>query len=119
HRGRASGAQRSVAALSGVALGGGLELALACDVRIAADHVKLGAPEVGIGTVPGWGMTTRLPTVVGPARAKQMILTGLPIDAARAAEWGLVSEVVPADELAAAAGAIAARVVATGARGVQ
>jgi enoyl-CoA hydratase/carnithine racemase len=111
--------QPTIAALNGVAFGGGLELALACDVRIAADHVKLGAPEVGIGTVPGWGMTTRLVTVVGPARAKQMILTGLPIDAARAAEWGLVSEVVPADELAAAAGELAARIAAQAPVAVQ
>ena len=87
--------QPTIAALNGVAFGGGLELALACDLRIAADHVKLGAPEVGIATVPGWGMTTRLAAVVGPARAKQMILTGSPIDAADAAAWGLVSEVVP------------------------
>ena len=73
--------QPTIAALNGIAYGGGLELALACDLRIAADHVKLAAPEVGIATVPGWGMTTRLATIVGPARAKQMILTGLPIDA--------------------------------------
>ena len=70
--------QPTIAALNGIAYGGGLELALACDLRIAADHVKLAAPEVGIATVPGWGMTTRLATIVGPARAKQMILTGTP-----------------------------------------
>ena len=57
--------QPTIAALNGIAYGGGLELALACDLRIAADHVKLAAPEVGIATVPGWGMTTRLATIVG------------------------------------------------------
>ena len=80
--------QPTIAALNGIAYGGGLELALACDLRLAADHVKLAAPEVGIATVPGWGMTTRLATIVGPARAKQMILTGIPIDAERAAAVG-------------------------------
>jgi enoyl-CoA hydratase len=111
--------QPTIAVLNGAAFGGGLELALACDLRIAADHVKLGAPEVGIGTVPGWGMTTRLATVVGPARAKQMILTGLPVDAARAAAWGLVSEVVPADGLAAGADELAARIAAQAPVAVQ
>ena len=111
--------QPTIAVLNGVAFGGGLELALACDLRIAADHVQVGAPEVGIGTVPGWGMTTRLATVVGPARAKQMILTGLPIDAARAAAWGVISEVVPADELGVRAGELAARISAQAPVAVQ
>jgi enoyl-CoA hydratase len=94
--------QPTIAALNGIAYGGGLELALACDLRLAADHVTLRAPEVGIATVPGWGMTTRLATVAGPARAKQMILTGMPIDAVRAEAWGIISEVVPAADLEAA-----------------
>jgi len=111
--------QPTIAVLNGVAFGGGLELALACDLRIAADHVRVGAPEVGIGTVPGWGMTTRLPAVVGPARAKQMILTGAPIDAAQAASWGLVSEVLPADELAARAEELAALISAQSPVAVQ
>lgn len=111
--------QPTIAALNGVAFGGGLELALACDLRIAADHVRVGAPEVGIGTVPGWGMTTRLATVVGPARAKQMILTGSPVDAAVAAAWGLVSEIVPAAELGARAGELAARIAAQAPVAVQ
>lgn len=111
--------QPTIAALNGIAYGGGLELALACDLRLAADHVKLAAPEVGIATVPGWGMTTRLATVVGPARAKQMILTGLPIDAERAADWGLVSEVVPAADLDAATDDLAARIAAQAPVAVQ
>lgn len=102
--------QPTIAALNGITYGGGLELALACDLRIAADHVRLAAPEVGIATVPGWGMTTRLPTIVGRARAKQMILTGIPIDAERAAQWGLVSDVVPMADLAAATDALASRI---------
>lgn len=111
--------QPTIAVLNGIAFGGGLELALACDLRIAADHVTVGAPEVGIGTVPGWGMTTRLAAVVGSARAKQMILTGSPIDAAQAAAWGLVSEVVPADDLAARANELAARIAAQAPIAVQ
>ena len=111
--------QPTIAALNGIAYGGGLELALACDLRLAADHVKLAAPEVGIATVPGWGMTTRLATVVGPARAKQMILTGLPIDAERAASWGLVSEVVPAADLDSATADLAARIAAQAPVAVQ
>ena len=111
--------QPTIAALNGIAYGGGLELALACDLRLAADHVKLAAPEVGIATVPGWGMTTRLATVVGPARAKQMILTGLPIDAERAASWGVVSEVVPAADLDAATDDLAARIAAQAPVAVQ
>ena len=111
--------QPTIAALNGIAYGGGLELALACDLRLAADHVKLAAPEVGIATVPGWGMTTRLATVVGPARAKQMILTGLPIEAARAADWGLVSEVVRAADLDDATDDLAARISAQAPVAVQ
>jgi enoyl-CoA hydratase/carnithine racemase len=91
--------QPTIAAVNGIAYGGGLELALACDLRIAADTVKVAAPEVGIATIPGWGMTTRLALVAGPARAKQLILTGEPIDARRAEAWGILSEVVPADAL--------------------
>jgi enoyl-CoA hydratase/carnithine racemase len=91
--------QPTIAALNGIAYGGGLELALACDLRIAGDTVKVAAPEVGIATVPGWGMTTRLAAVAGPARAKQMILTGEPVEARRAEAWGVLSEVVPAAEL--------------------
>jgi enoyl-CoA hydratase len=94
--------QPVVAAIGGHALGGGLELALACDIRIAADHAKLGLPEVGIGVMPGWGGTWRLAEAVGAARAREMILTGRLIEAPTAAAYGLVHETVPADDLAAA-----------------
>lgn len=89
----------TIAALDGFTLGGGLELALACDLRVAADGVELGAPEVTIGTVPGWGGTQRLPRLIGAARAKQMIFTGERIGADVAERWGLVNEVVARDNL--------------------
>jgi len=111
--------QPTIAALNGIAYGGGLELALACDLRIAADTVRLAAPEVGIGTIPGWGMTTRLAAVAGPARAKQMILTGEPVDARRAESWGVLSEVVPAAELGEAVRRTAERVAAQAPVAVQ
>ncbi len=111
--------QPTIAALNGIAYGGGLELALACDLRIAADTVKVAAPEVGIGTIPAWGMTTRLAGVAGPARAKQLILTGEPIDARRAEAWGILSEVVPAPELQDAARRTAERIAAQAPVAVQ
>ncbi len=111
--------QPTIAALNGIAYGGGLELALACDLRIAADTVKVAAPEVGIGTIPGWGMTTRLAVVAGPARAKQMILGGEPVDARRAEAWGVLSEVVPAAELQDAVRRTAERIAAQAPVAVQ
>ena len=111
--------QPTIAALNGIAYGGGLELALACDLRIAADTVKVAAPEVGIGTIPAWGMTTRLAVVAGPARAKQLILTGEPVDARRAEAWGILSEVVPAAELDAAVRRTAERIAAMAPVAVQ
>lgn len=85
-----------IAAIEGVALGGGLELALCCDIRVAGDTATLGLPEVGLGAIPGSGGTQRLPRLIGPGRAKEMILLGEPVDAKRAAEIGLVERVVPA-----------------------
>ena len=111
--------QPTIAALNGIAYGGGLELALACDLRIAADTVKVAAPEVGIATIPAWGMLTRLAVVAGPARAKQMILTGEPVDARRAEGWGVLSEVVPAAELQAAVRRTAERIAAQAPVAVQ
>jgi len=111
--------QPTIAALNGIAYGGGLELALACDLRIAADTVKVAAPEVGIATIPGWGMTTRLAEVAGPARAKQMILSGQPVEARRAEAWGVLSEVVAAAELQEAVRRTAERIAAQAPVAVQ
>jgi enoyl-CoA hydratase len=93
--------------LEGDALGGGLELALAADMRLAAEGVRLGCPEVGIGAVPGWLGCARLQALVGPGRARQLILTGVPVDAALAERWGLVNEVWPREALRGRADEIA------------
>ncbi|WP_437483545.1 enoyl-CoA hydratase-related protein [Sorangium sp. So ce1014] len=84
-----------IAAINGVAFGGGLELALLCDLRVAAPHVELALPETSLGIIPGAGGTQRLPRVVGEARAKEMILLGRKLTAAEALAWGLVNRVSP------------------------
>jgi methylglutaconyl-CoA hydratase len=84
-----------VAAINGVALGGGLELALVCDLRVAAAHAQLGLPETSLGIIPGAGGTQRLPRLVGEARAKEMILLARRLSAAEALAWGLVNRVTP------------------------
>jgi enoyl-CoA hydratase/carnithine racemase len=89
----------TIAAVSGYALGGGCELALACDFRIASDKARFGQPEILLGIIPGGGGTQRLARLVGPSRAKDLILTGRQVDAAEAMAMGLVDEVVPAEEL--------------------
>jgi enoyl-CoA hydratase len=104
----------TIAAVNGVALGGGCELALACDLRIAAEHAVFGLPEPSLGIIPGAGGTQRLPRVVGLGRAKEMILTGARWDAAKALASGLVSEVVPAAELIPAARKMAERILSSG-----
>lgn len=88
-----------VAAVNGFALGGGCELAMACHLRLAADTARFGQPEVKLGLIPGYGGTARLPRLVGPGQAAQLLLTGEIIDAAEAARIGLVNRVVPAAEL--------------------
>jgi enoyl-CoA hydratase len=104
----------TIAAVNGVALGGGCELALACDLRIAAEHAVFGQPEAALGIIPGAGATQRLPRIVGLGRAKELVLTGARWDAAKALAAGLVSEVVPAADLQKAARAMAERVLALG-----
>ncbi len=99
-----------IAAINGACLAGGLELALACDVRIAAEHATFGLPEVKWGLMPGAGGTQRLPREVAGSTAMEMLLTGDPIDADRALRSGLVSAVVPADTLMDAALDIASRI---------
>ncbi len=88
-----------VAAVTGYALGGGCELALACDWRVAAANAKLGQPEINLGIIPGAGGTQRLARLVGPARAKDLCMSGRIVDAAEAATIGLVDKVVPAGEV--------------------
>ncbi|WP_338448769.1 enoyl-CoA hydratase-related protein [Niallia oryzisoli] len=92
-----------IAALNGLALGGGLELALSCDLRISSDKAKFSFPEVGLGIIPGGGGTQRLQKIIGQGRAKELLYFGDMFDAAQALDWGIVNKVVPADELLAAA----------------
>lgn len=89
----------TIAAINGLALGGGLELALACDIRIASEEAKVGCPETSIGLIPAWGGIQRLPKIVGMGRAKELIFSGAMITAKEAAEMGLVNKTVPPDEL--------------------
>ncbi|MCL5734635.1 MAG: enoyl-CoA hydratase-related protein [Actinobacteria bacterium] len=88
-----------IAAVNGYALGGGTELAMACDIRVASDRAIFGQPEVKLGMIAGFGGTQRLPRLVGPGKAKEMLFTGDHYDAAAALAMGLVNEVVPAEEL--------------------
>ncbi len=90
-----------IAAINGFALGGGLELAMACHMRIAADTARLGLPETSLGLIPGYGGTQRLPQLVGRGKAIEMITSASMINAADAYEWGLVNTVVPLAELKA------------------
>jgi len=99
-------------AINGYALGGGLELALACDIRIASPNARFGLPEVRLGTIPGAGGTQRLPRMIGASDAMLLLLTGDEIDAAEALRIGLISRIVPADDLLAEAQAIAGRIAA-------
>lgn len=104
----------TIAAIEANALGGGLELALACDIRVASEVAKLGLPEVRLGVTPGAGGTQRLPRAIGIARAKELALTGRIIDAHEAERIGLVSRVVPAGQALAAATEIANEIAQRG-----
>ncbi len=107
-------AMPTIAAIEGDALGGGLELALCCDLRVASARARLGMPEVRLAVLPGSGGTQRLPRLVGPARAKELILTGRIISADEAERIGLVNQVVPAGEARKAAEAVAEEIAARG-----
>ncbi len=100
----------TVAAINGYTFGGGLEMALACDIRIASDNARLGAPEIKLGWIGGGGMTAQLVHAIGPSNAALMVLTGDPIRAEQALAWGLVSEVVPQAQLRERAQALAATI---------
>ncbi|MCY3781511.1 MAG: enoyl-CoA hydratase-related protein [Chloroflexi bacterium] len=111
--------QPVIAALNGFTLGGGLELALAADIRLAAEGIELGFPEVSIATTPGWGGTQRLPALIGIGRAKQMIFSGGRISAAQAEHWGLVNEVLPRDQLDSRVDELAGQIAANAPFAVQ
>jgi len=103
-----------IAAINGIALGGGLEILLACDIRIAAENATFGVPEVTLGLIPGWGGTQRLPRLVPMAKAAELVLMGNTIDANEAYRIGLVNKVVPQDELLSTAQEWAAKICANG-----
>jgi enoyl-CoA hydratase len=103
-----------IAAVNGYALGGGCELALACDVRVAAETAKFGQPEVNLGIIPGFGGSQRLPRLVGKGRALEMVLTGEMIDAREALAMGLANRVVAPENLMAEARQLARKMAAKG-----
>jgi len=106
--------QPVIAAINGYALGGGCEIAMACDIRLASEKAKIGQPEVNLGIIPGYGGTQRLARLVGRGKAKQMILTGDPIVAAEAYRIGLVDEVYPPEELLPKAKEMAQKIASKG-----
>ncbi|HEX6512186.1 MAG TPA: enoyl-CoA hydratase-related protein [Chloroflexota bacterium] len=108
-----------LAALNGHTLGGGLELAMCCDVRIAASHARLGLPETGLGIIPAGGGTQRLARLVGAGRAKLMIFSAEPLSAEGAERCGLVEKVVPGDRLLDECRSLAAKIVSRGPLAVQ
>jgi enoyl-CoA hydratase/carnithine racemase len=103
-----------IAAVNGYALGGGCELALACDIRVASETARFGQPELGLGIIPGAGATQRLPRIVGMGWAKHLILTGEIIDARQALEIGLVTMVTPSGQLAVRARELAKKILRQG-----
>ena len=109
----------SIAAINGYCLGGGLELAMACTIRIASEKARLGLPELGLGIVPGYGGTQRLTRLVGKGKAIEMILTAKPIDAQEAFRIGLVNQVVPAAELIPKATEMAKSILKNGSTAIR
>jgi enoyl-CoA hydratase len=103
-----------IAAINGFALGGGLELAMSCHIRVASHNAKMGLPEVTLGVIPGYGGTQRLPQLIGKGRALEMILTAAMVDAERALEIGLVNHVIAIEELDAFCLKMAARIAQNG-----
>ena len=102
--------QPVIAAVNGYAFGGGCELAIACDIRLASENARFAQPEVGLGIPPGWGGTQRLPRLIGPGLAAEMIYTGRQVHAEEAHRIGLVNAVYPLDQLMSAARAMAAQI---------
>jgi len=100
-----------IAAVNGFALGGGLELAMSCHMRVASDNARMGLPEVGLGVIPGYGGTQRLARLVGKGKAMEMILTAGMIKADEALQWGLANHVVPQDQLLAKCNELAAAIL--------
>ncbi len=104
-----------IAAINGIALGGGMELALACHMRIIGDRARLGQPEINLGIIPGWGGTQRLTRIVGPAKATELILTGDNLTAQEAFRLNLVNKVVPGGEVLKTAKDLAKKITSKGA----
>lgn len=111
--------QPVIAAVNGFALGGGCELAMACDIRIASDRAKFGQPEVSLGIVPGFGGTQRLPRLIGKGRAKELLYTADMINAEEAYRIGLINKIVSADELLSTAKELAEKIMARAQVAVQ
>lgn len=103
-----------IAAINGTCLGGGLELALCCHIRVAAEGARLGQPEINLGIIPGFGGTQRLTRLVGPSKALELILTGDVISASEAKTLGLISQVIPADDLQRQVQGLARRIASKG-----
>ena len=99
-----------IGAINGFALGGGLEIALACDIRLASEKAGFGLPETMLGVIPGWGATQRAARLIGSAMTKELIFTGEIIDAGRALETGLVNRIIPHDDLMNAAMSMAEKI---------
>jgi enoyl-CoA hydratase/carnithine racemase len=108
-----------IAAINGVCLGGGCELAMACHIRISGDRARFGQPEINLGIIPGWGGTQRLPRLIGRAKATEWILTGDIYTAQEALRLGLVNQVVPQDQVVKAAKDLARKIAAKGAVAIR